>query len=50
MVKRSEVLWERQRHTEAKHQLLTGYLDAWIGIIGQNFADAILVDGFAARG
>ena len=50
MVKPTDVLWQRLRHTEAKHQLLTGYLDAWIGIIGQRFDDAILIDGFAGPG
>ena len=50
MVKPSDVLWERLRHTEAKHQLLRDYLDAWIGIIGQRFDNAILIDGFAGPG
>jgi three-Cys-motif partner protein len=44
------VLWERPRHTAAKHQLLTGYLDAWIGIIGNRFRHALLVEGFAGPG
>lgn len=44
------MLWPRARHTEAKHQLLTGYLDAWIGILGSWAKDVLLIDGFAGPG
>lgn len=50
MAKPSDVLWPRSRHTEAKHQLLVGYLDAWIGILGSWADDVLLVDGFAGPG
>src|SRR4051794_3990487 len=50
VVKPSDVLWPRARHTEAKHQLLTGYLDAWIGILGSWADHVLLIDGFAGPG
>ena len=50
MVKRSDVLWPPARHTAAKHQLLNGYLDAWIGILGVWADHVFLVDGFAGLG
>jgi three-Cys-motif partner protein len=47
----NEVLWERKRHTAAKHQILTGYLDAWIPILAHaGFKDLVLIDGFAGPG
>jgi three-Cys-motif partner protein len=50
VTKPSEVLWPRSRHTEAKHQLLVRYLDAWIGILGSWADHVLLVDGFAGPG
>lgn len=43
-------LWPLKRHTLAKHHLLIGYLDAWVGIVGHKFPHALLVDGFAGPG
>lgn len=46
-----DILWPRQRHTAAKHQILTGYLDAWIPILAQaGHDDLVLIDGFAGPG
>jgi len=50
MAKRHDILWERPRHTQAKHEILTGYLDAWIPIIGSWAEQALLIDGFAGPG
>jgi three-Cys-motif partner protein len=50
VAKPTDVLWPRSRHTEAKHQLLIGYLDAWIGILGSWAEHVLLVDGFAGPG
>lgn len=50
VVKPSDVLWPRSRHTAAKHQLLVGYLNAWIGILGSWAEHVLLVDGFAGPG
>jgi three-Cys-motif partner protein len=49
-VKRRDILWERERHTQAKHEILIGYLDAWIPIIGSWAEHALLIDGFAGPG
>lgn len=46
----SDVVWPRARHTEAKHQLLVRYLEAWIGILGSWADHVLLVDGFAGPG
>jgi three-Cys-motif partner protein len=51
-----DVLENHGPHTEAKHRLLRGYLDAWIPILGQArgwrppATDLVLVDGFAGPG
>ena len=51
MASPTEILWERQRHTAAKHQILTGYLDAWIPILAHaGHEDLVLIDGFAGPG
>lgn len=50
MAKPTDVVWPRARHTEAKHQLLSGYLDAWVGILGSWARHVLLVDGFAGPG
>lgn len=44
------VLWELQRHTGAKHQILGNYLVAWFPILGSAHARVIFVDGFAGPG
>ncbi len=48
----TEVLWERDLHTAAKHTLLRRYLDAWFPIMAKQFkGDGItLLDGFAGPG
>lgn len=54
------VLWDREPHTAAKHQVLRSYLDGWIAVIAQQAIKAqtfrvgrprlLLVDGFAGPG
>ena len=48
----TNVLWDRDPHTAAKHQMLTNYLDAWFPIITKGFPHAGLtfVDAFAGPG
>ena len=48
----TEVLWERDPHTEAKHTLLRRYLDAWFPIMARQFSDVgiTFLDGFAGPG
>lgn len=47
-----DVVWERDPHTAAKHQLLYGYLNAWFPIMSTSFARQGIrfVDGFAGPG
>jgi three-Cys-motif partner protein len=54
------VLWPRDDHTRAKHQVLRAYLDAWLPVMGQQAVKVaqghispprlLLVDGFAGPG
>ncbi len=46
------ILWERDLHTQAKHQMLRGYLNAWFPIIASRFGRTGLtyVDAFAGPG
>ena len=47
----SEPIWDLKPHTRAKHQLLRGYLDAWVPILGQSqYKRLLFVDGFAGPG
>lgn len=48
----TEVLWERDLHTAAKHTLLRRYLDAWFPIMARQFSDVgiTFLDGFAGPG
>ena len=48
----TEVLWERDPHTAAKHLLLRRYLDAWFPIMSKQFRDVgiTFLDGFAGPG
>lgn len=49
--KPKKLRWKREGHTEAKHRVLTDYLDAWIPILAHNGAtDLILIDAFAGPG
>lgn len=45
-------MWPQEPHTKAKHDLLTGYLGAWFGILGSSprHARVIVFDGFAGPG
>ncbi len=47
-----EVLWERQPHTAAKHEMLRRYLGAWFGIFGNHprHRRVNIIDGFAGPG
>jgi three-Cys-motif partner protein len=45
-----EKLWNREAPTAAKHQILRGYLDAWLPIMGSTHDKLVLVDGFAGPG
>jgi three-Cys-motif partner protein len=50
------MLWPRERHTEAKHQILRKYLDRWIPILStlrartNDVTQLCLIDGFAGPG
>jgi three-Cys-motif partner protein len=45
------VRWKREAHTAAKHQLLRGYLRAWLPIMANSAHPSVLiVDGFAGPG
>ncbi len=48
----TEVLWERDPHTAAKHTLLRRYLSAWFPIMAKQFRDTGITffDGFAGPG
>jgi len=45
-----ETLWERGPHTEGKHLVLRGYLDAWLPILGSWSGRILFIDGFAGPG
>lgn len=48
----TDVLWERDPHTAAKHTLLRRYLSAWFPIMARQFRDdgITFFDGFAGPG
>ena len=49
----SKVLWELQKHSIGKHQILRKYLDRWLPIMARTAAgreELLLVDGFAGPG
>ncbi len=48
----TDVLWERDPHTAAKHTLLNRYLSAWFPIMAKQFRDdgITFLDGFAGPG
>jgi len=48
----TEVLWERDPHTAAKHKLLRRYQEAWFPIMASQFHDVGITffDGFAGPG
>ncbi len=43
-------VWEKQPHTEAKHEILRRYLGAWFGIMSQHNSRIVYLDGFAGPG
>lgn len=43
-------LWELQKHSAAKHQILKYYLDAWYPIVGRFPGRVVFVDGFCGPG
>ena len=47
-----ETVWPQPPHTKAKHDLLTGYLGAWFGILGNSRWDdkVAVLDPFAGPG
>lgn len=46
----TDLLWPRDRHTEAKHRILRGYLDAWWPILLLSFPQATYAEGYAGPG
>lgn len=45
-----DTVWQLKPHTEAKHQLLTGYLKAWFPILSKWNKRLVFIDGFAGPG
>jgi three-Cys-motif partner protein len=43
-------IWPIDRHTQAKHEILRRYLEAWLPILVQHFQCARIIDGFAGPG
>lgn len=43
-------MWEYPEHTEAKHDILGHYLDAWYPILSSTHGRILVLDGFAGRG
>ncbi len=43
-------LWELEKHTKAKHEILCRYLGAWFAILGSKFPGINYIDGFAGPG
>ena len=46
----TEVTWDIQPHTLAKHEILRRYLDAWFPILGSRHRRIIYIDGFCGPG
>jgi three-Cys-motif partner protein len=45
-----ETVWELKPHTQAKHQIPSGYLAAWFPILSSWNARIVFLDGFAGPG
>lgn len=45
-----DTIWPIEPHTNAKHQILRKYLDAWLPILGTYNKRIIYIDGFAGPG
>ncbi len=43
-------MWEIEPHTQAKHEILTRYLDAWFPILTSWNTKVLFIDGFAGPG
>lgn len=43
-------MWEYPEHTEAKHDILGNYLNAWFPILSSTNGRVLVLDGFAGRG
>jgi three-Cys-motif partner protein len=43
-------MWEYPEHTQAKHDILGHYLDAWFPILSSTPGRILVLDGFAGRG
>jgi three-Cys-motif partner protein len=43
-------MWDYPEHTEAKHDILGNYLDAWYPILASGYGRVLFIDGFAGRG
>ncbi len=50
MPNKRQTIWPIERHTEAKHEILRHYLDAWLPIITRYHGRAVYIDGFAGPG
>jgi three-Cys-motif partner protein len=48
--KPDDVLWDCEQHTQAKHRLLVGYLQAWYPIMADRERSLNVIDGFAGPG
>lgn len=46
----SDVVWDLEPHTKAKHEILRSYLGAWFPILGSAHPRILYVDGFAGPG
>lgn len=46
----SSTVWERDPHTQAKHEILQNYLEAWFPILSKYSGRIIYLDGFAGPG
>jgi len=50
LAKPSTKLWNLEKHTEAKHEILKRYLQAWFPILGSFNGKILYIDGFAGPG
>jgi len=50
MTKITSTIWNIEPHTEAKHEILRKYLDAWLPIMTRWNGRVLYIDGFAGPG
>ena len=51
MAEPKTTIWELEPHTQAKHEILRRYLQAWVPILSYgNFPHVLYIDGFAGPG